>query len=133
MNLSDFYSYSLIGKLTVFTTSGVQLAKTDRGQFHFRHTVFSVQIKIRVGLALTKATTLRITLNLDGSSITSKSHSPITLANFSSINLVYIFRCSSSPNNPVYTRHVDSSPLGFSRSSHRHSYIGLVFNSRFID
>jgi len=26
-----------------------------------------------------------------------------------------------------------SSPLGFSLSSHRHSYIGLVFSSRFID
>jgi hypothetical protein len=34
---------------------------------------------------------------------------------------------------PVYARHVDSSPLGFSLSSHRHSYIGLVFSSRFID
>jgi hypothetical protein len=27
-------------------------------------------------------------------------------ANFSSINLVYIFRCSSPPLNPVYTRRV---------------------------
>ncbi len=28
---------------------------------------------------------------------------------------------------------MDSSPLGFSLSSHRHSYIGLVFSSLFID
>ncbi len=62
-----------------------------------------------------------------------RDQSPITLANLSSINLVSIFRCSSSPSNPVYERHVDSSPLGFSLSSHRHSYVGLVFSFPFID
>ncbi len=61
------------------------------------------------------------------------TYSPITLGNISSINLVSIFRCSSSPSNPVYVRSVDSSSLVFSLSSHRHSYIGLVFSSRFID
>ncbi len=30
VNLSDFYSYRLIGKLTAFAASGVQLAQTDR-------------------------------------------------------------------------------------------------------
>jgi hypothetical protein len=40
---------------------------------------------------------------------------------------------SSHRYNPVYVRHVDSSSLGFSLSSHRQSYIGLVFRSRFID
>jgi hypothetical protein len=35
-------------------------------------------------------------------------------------------------DNPVYVRHVNSSYLGSSRSSHRQSYIGLVFSSRFI-
>jgi len=39
------------------------------------------------------------------------THSPITLANFSCINLVFIFRCSSSPCNPVYVRCVESSAL----------------------
>ncbi len=43
------------------------------------------------------------------------------LANFSSINLVFVFRCSSSTNNPVLTRSVHSSFLVFSRSSHRYS------------
>jgi hypothetical protein len=33
----------------------------------------------------------------------------------------------------VYERHVDSSSLGSSLSSHRQSYIGLVFSSRLID
>jgi hypothetical protein len=51
----------------------------------------------------------------------------------SSINLVSIFRCSSSPSNPVYERRVDFSDLVFSLSSHRHSYLGFVFDSRFLD
>ncbi len=50
-----------------------------------------------------------------------------------SINLVSIFMYSSSSITPVYVRHVDSSYLGSSLSSHRQSYIGLVFSSRFID
>jgi hypothetical protein len=43
------------------------------------------------------------------------------------------YRAAACACNPVYARHVDSSPLGFSLSSHRHSYIGLVFSSRYID
>ena len=96
-----------------FEVSGVQVVQSDRGQFHFRRAVFAQQIKSRVGLALAKEATLRITLNLHGVPITSK--------------------CSSSPSNPVYVRNVDSSPLGFSLSSHRHSYIGFVCISLFID
>jgi hypothetical protein len=61
------------------------------------------------------------------------THSPITLANLSSINLVSIFRCSSPPRKPVYVSRVDPSALVFSLSSHRQSYIGLLYSSRFID
>ncbi len=61
------------------------------------------------------------------------TYSPITLANISSINLFFIFRCSSSPINPVYVSRVDFSDLVFSLSSYRHSYIGLVFSSSFLD
>jgi hypothetical protein len=57
-----------------FAASGVQLAQTDRGQFHFRRAAFVQQLKSRVGLALTKVEALRITLNLDGAPIISKSH-----------------------------------------------------------
>ena len=57
-----------------FAASGVQLAQTDRGLFHFRHEAFAQQLKSRVGLALAKAAALRITLNIDGAPITSKSH-----------------------------------------------------------
>jgi hypothetical protein len=55
-------------------TSGVQFTQTDRGQFHFRRETFTQYLKSRVVLTLTKETTLRITLTLDGSPITSKSH-----------------------------------------------------------
>ena len=34
---------------------------------------------------------------------------------------------------PVYVKHVDSSTLGFSFSSHRLSFISLIFISRFLD
>ncbi len=57
-----------------FAASGVQLAETDRGMFHYRHAAFSVQLKSKVDLALAKAASLRITINLDGSTIISKSH-----------------------------------------------------------
>ncbi len=57
-----------------FTDSGVQLAQSTSGQFHFRRAVFAQQLKSRVGLALAKAAALRINLNLDGAPIVSKSH-----------------------------------------------------------
>ncbi len=60
------------------------------------------------------------------------THSPITLANLSFINLVSIFRCSSPPRNTVNVRRVDLSTLAFSLSSHRHSYISLLFSNSFI-
>jgi hypothetical protein len=57
-----------------FSASGVQLVQTDRDQFHFRRVSFSSHLKSRVALGLDKASPLRITLNLDGAPITSKSH-----------------------------------------------------------
>jgi hypothetical protein len=42
--------------------------------FHYLRTVFSSQLKNTVALVLVKVADLRITLNLDGSSIISKSH-----------------------------------------------------------
>jgi hypothetical protein len=55
-----------------FAASGVQLAQTNpSGQFHFRRAAFSAQLTRNVGLALAKATVLRINLNLDGVVITS--------------------------------------------------------------
>jgi hypothetical protein len=57
-----------------FAASGVQLAETQRGMFHFHRVVFSQHLKNKVDLALTKTSDLRINLNLDGVPIASKSH-----------------------------------------------------------
>ncbi len=104
VNSYDFYSYSLIGKLTAF----LQLQ-----EFSLRNKTVD-----------SSTSTTRISLNISKSG-------PIILTNFSSINLVFIFRCSSSPSNPVSERHVVSSALVFSLSSHRHSEMGFIFSSHF--
>jgi hypothetical protein len=57
-----------------FPTSGVQLAQTQRDMFHFHRAAFSSQVKTKVGNTLAKAATLRINLNIDGSPITSRTH-----------------------------------------------------------
>ncbi len=57
-----------------FAASGVLSAQSDRGFFHYRRAAFSAQLKSKVGLVLAKAAVLRVTLNLDGAPITSKSH-----------------------------------------------------------
>jgi hypothetical protein len=76
VNLSDFYSYRLFGKLTsFFADSGVHLSQsTSGGFFHFHRVPFSSMIKSHVSLILAKVVVLRITLNLDGTPITSTSH-----------------------------------------------------------
>ena len=89
---------------------------------------FLFTVKNRVGLALAKAAALRSTLNLDGAPITSKSHTHPSHSQTSRL-----LTSSLSLGNPVCAMHVDSSSLGFSLSSHRQSYIGLVFTSRLID
>jgi hypothetical protein len=57
-----------------FAASGVQLAQTQRGLFHFRCAAFSDQIKAKVGSTLAKTAALRINLNIDGAPITSRTH-----------------------------------------------------------
>ncbi len=90
VNLCDFYSYSLIGKLT---------ACLQVQDFSFRNLavdsstssdVFSSQVKSRVGNLLVKDTVLGVNLNLDGASITSKTH---THPSHSQISRLFIFRC----------------------------------------
>jgi hypothetical protein len=58
-----------------FEASGVLSAQSDRGFYHYRRAAVSVQLKSKVGLALAKVAVLRITLNLDGTSIISRTHS----------------------------------------------------------
>ena len=52
-----------------FATSGVQLAQHYRDQFHYHRTVFSSQFKSRVDNILVKVAGLRITWNIDGTSL----------------------------------------------------------------
>ena len=59
-----------------FTVSGVQSTQSNLGStyFHFRHVDVLNQLKSKCGLILTKTTSLRVTLNLDGAPIASHSH-----------------------------------------------------------
>ena len=57
-----------------FAASGVQLAQHDHGQFHYRRAAFSSQLKSKCGNILAKAAALRITLNIDGAPLASRSH-----------------------------------------------------------
>ncbi len=83
------------------TSSGVLSAQSDRGFFHYRHVAFSSMFKSTVGNILVKAAALRINMNLDGSTIASRSHTHPSHPQTSSFNLVFVFRCSSSTSNPV--------------------------------
>jgi hypothetical protein len=57
-----------------FVGSGVQLVYSTSGLFHFHRTEFSTTLKEKVGSTLTKAESLRITLNIDGEPITLRTH-----------------------------------------------------------
>ena len=57
-----------------FAASGVQSAQTTSGMFHLRRAACSSGLKSKVGLALVKASALRINISLDGAPIASKSH-----------------------------------------------------------
>ena len=55
-------------------SSGVQLEQPTSVQFHYRRVAFSSHLKSKVGKILVKTAALRITLNIDGAPIASKSH-----------------------------------------------------------
>ena len=57
-----------------FAASGVQLAQSNRGLFHFRRSAISSQLEAKVGSTLAKAAALRVNLNIDGAPITSRTH-----------------------------------------------------------
>jgi hypothetical protein len=57
-----------------FAASGVQLAQSTSGQFHFKRAAFSSQVRVKVVNILTKSEVLRITLNVDGAPVTTRSH-----------------------------------------------------------
>ena len=57
-----------------FATSGVQLAQSNSVLYHYKRVVFSSHLKSKVGNILTKSAALRITLNVDGAPVVSRSH-----------------------------------------------------------
>jgi hypothetical protein len=56
-----------------FAGSGVLSVQSDRG-FYYHRAAVSAQLKSKVGLALAKEAALRITLNVDGAPIISRTH-----------------------------------------------------------
>ena len=56
-----------------FPASGVHLMESNT-QYHYRHTVFSSQLKSKVGHILVKTVVLRINLNIDDAPVSSRSH-----------------------------------------------------------
>jgi hypothetical protein len=48
--------------------------QSTSGLFHFRHATFLTTLKAKVGSTLVKVAALRITLNIDGDPITSRTH-----------------------------------------------------------
>jgi hypothetical protein len=57
-----------------FTVSGVQLVQQNRDQFHYRRSAFCSILKSKCDRILVKTEALRITLNIDGSPLVSRSH-----------------------------------------------------------
>ncbi len=103
----------------------------------------------RLDNILTKTVILRLNLNIDGSPITSKSHTHPSHSQTSRLllnDLVSILRCSSPPSKPVYEscnlHGVGPSSLSFSLSSHRHllmhrssiyiSFYRLIINNHWV-
>ncbi len=109
----------------------LQLAQSDRGLFHYRRAAFSSQLKSTVGHILANAA-LRITLNIDGAPIASRSHthpshSQTSRLLTSSLSLgVPVPRATQSLR---YARRVDPSALALRLSSHGYSYVSLLFSS----
>ena len=76
---------------------------------------FSSEVKSKVDKIQNKAADLRANLNIDDVPIASRSHSPITLSNLSSVNLVSIYGCSiQSHTQPSATLCEECRSLRFS-------------------
>jgi hypothetical protein len=126
VNLCPFYFYKVIGKQTVF------LQFQDFNFLNFHHTVFSSELKSNLENILTKTAVLRITLNIDGTPLTSRSHTYPSHSQTSRLLISSLSLGVPGSHATVYVSGVDLSTSAFSLSSHRHSYISLLFSSRFI-
>ncbi len=57
-----------------FAASGVHLAESTSGQFHFKRVTFSSHLRDKVDNILAKVAALGITLNVDDAPVASRSH-----------------------------------------------------------
>jgi hypothetical protein len=57
-----------------FTTSGVQVTQSTSVLYHYKRVSFSSHLKSKVGDILVKSEVLRITLNVDDTPVSSRSH-----------------------------------------------------------
>ena len=64
---------SCVSFMTAIASTSGRL-HSEFGQFHFKHTVFSSQLKSKVGNILAKDTALWITLNIDDTPVVPRSH-----------------------------------------------------------
>ncbi len=93
---------------------GVQIPPFYRLVSHYTDThsyVFSLPLALPVIIKRRRKKNCVLTLTLTERLSLQEHILTLTLVNISSINHVSIFRCSSSPINPVYSRRVDSSAL----------------------
>ncbi len=100
-------------------------------EFRFRN----IPVEVKVDNTLVKTAVSRVNLNLDGTPITSRTHTHTSHSETYRLLTSYLSLGVPVPTVPQGTqcvRSVDFSTLVFSLSSHRHWYIGLIFSSRFI-
>ncbi len=116
-----------------FSTSGVLSAQSDRGFFHYRHTSFSSILKSRVGNILVKTTSLRINLNIDGSSITSKSHTHPSHSETSRLLTSSLSTGVQVPRPTQCLRGVQIPHFQFLVFHRTDTHISLLFNPHCID
>jgi hypothetical protein len=100
----------------------------------FLYTLFSSRFTLIInnkGFILAFASSIHNKQNLRKAVVcVTISHSPITLANLSSINNpVSIFRCPSPPHNPLYVRCVDPSCVSRSHTHSSHSQTSRLLTS----
>jgi hypothetical protein len=95
-----------------FAASGVQLAQTTCGLFHYHRAAFSSILKSRVENILAKAAALRINLNLDGAPIASKSHTHPSHSQTSRL-LTSSLSLGVPANRKVHRRAAGVDPIAF--------------------
>ncbi len=93
------------------------------------YTEFSVTLKAKVGSTLTKDAVLRINLNVDGVSFTSKTHTHPSHSETSRLLTSSLSLGVPVPRGTQYIRDVQISHIYFLVFHHTDTNVGLVFSS----